>query len=77
MEHLFSDEGQLGYIRGGCQTARFSQLVAEGKVPQDVLDAMPPAEAYKNAYFPTLDEVNANKEAVVAGWDAIVGANVQ
>jgi putative spermidine/putrescine transport system substrate-binding protein len=77
MEHIFSDEGQLGYIKGGCQTARFTQMVADGKVPQDVLDAMPPAEAYKNAYFPTLDEVNANSEAVVGGWDATVGATVQ
>lgn len=77
MEHIFSDEGQLGYIKGGCQTARFNELVAAGKVPQDVLDAMPPAEAYKNAYFPTLDEVNANKTAVTEGWDAVVGANVE
>jgi putative spermidine/putrescine transport system substrate-binding protein len=77
MEHLFSDEGQIGYIRGGCQTARFNELVAAGKVPQELLDAMPPAEAYTNAYFPTLDEVNANREAVVAGWDSVVGANVQ
>ena len=77
MEHIFSDEGQLGYIKGGCQTARFTQMVADGKVPQDVLDAMPPAEAYKDAYFPTLDEVNTNKEAVVGGWDATVGAAVE
>lgn len=77
MEHLFSDEGQLGYIAGGCQTARFSELVAAGKVPQELLDAMPPAESYTNAYFPTLEEVDANKVAVTGGWDAIVGANVE
>lgn len=77
MEHIFSDEGQIGYIKGGCQTARFTELVAAGKVPQELLDAMPPADAYKNAYFPSLDEVNANKAAVTGGWDAVVGANVQ
>ena len=77
MEHIFSDEGQLGYIRNGCQTARFNELVAAGKVPQDVLDAMPPADSYANAYFPTVAEVDANREAVVGGWDAVVGANVQ
>ncbi|HMO09042.1 MAG TPA: ABC transporter substrate-binding protein [Paracoccaceae bacterium] len=77
MEHIFSDEGQLGYIKGGCQTARFAELVAAGKVPQEVLDAMPPADAYTNAYFPSLDEVNANRAAVTGGWDAVVGANVQ
>ena len=77
MEHIFSDEGQLGYIKAGCQTARFNELVAAGKVSKEVLDAMPPAEAYAKAYFPTLDEVNDNKTAVTAGWDSIVGANVE
>jgi putative spermidine/putrescine transport system substrate-binding protein len=77
MEHIFSDEGQLGYIKGGCQTARFGELVAAGKVPQEMLDSMPPADAYTNAYFPTLDEVNTNKDAVTGGWDAVVGANVE
>ncbi|AWB49140.1 iron ABC transporter substrate-binding protein [Gemmobacter aquarius] len=77
MEHIFSDEGQLGYIKGGCHTARFDEMVSAGKVPQEVLDAMPPAEAYKNAYFPTLEEVDANKAAVTEGWDATVGAVVE
>jgi putative spermidine/putrescine transport system substrate-binding protein len=77
MEHLFSDEGQLGYIRGGCQTARFTELVAAGKVPQELLDAMPPAESYANAFFPSVAEVDANSSAVTGGWDATVGANVE
>lgn len=76
MEHIFSDEGQLGYIAGGCTTARFGELVAAGKVPQEMLDAMPPAEAYETAVFPTVAEQDANKAAVTAGWDATVGANV-
>lgn len=77
MEHIFSDEGQLGYIKGYCQTARFNKMVADGKVPQELLDKLPPAASYEAAYFPSLDEVNANKEAVVGGWDATVGANVE
>ena len=77
MEHLFSDEGQLGYIRGGCQTARFTELVAAGKVPQELLDAMPPADAYANAFFPTVAQVDGNRVAVTGGWDATVGANVE
>jgi putative spermidine/putrescine transport system substrate-binding protein len=77
MEHLFSDEGQIGYNKGFCQTARFNSMVAAGKIPADVLSALPPADSYKAAYFPTLDEVNANKEAVVAGWDSTVAADVK
>ncbi|MFN4206770.1 MAG: ABC transporter substrate-binding protein [Agrobacterium albertimagni] len=77
MEHLYSDEGQLGWLKGYCHPARFNAMVKAGKVPQDLLDALPPAESYEKAYFPTLEEVDANKAAVTAGWDSVVGANVQ
>lgn len=77
MEHLYSDEGQLGWLKGYCHPARFNAMVKAGKVPQDLLDALPPAASYEKAYFPTLEEVDANKAAVTAGWDSVVGANVQ
>ncbi len=77
MEHLYSDEGQLGWLKGYCHPARFNAMVKAGKVPQDLIDKLPPAESYEKAYFPTLEEVDANKAAVVGGWDSVVGANVQ
>lgn len=77
MEYLYSDEGQLGWLAGYCHPIRFNDMVARGVVPQELLDKLPPAEGYAAAYFPTLEEVDANKAAVTAGWDAIVGANVQ
>jgi putative spermidine/putrescine transport system substrate-binding protein len=52
-------------------------MVKAGKVPQELIDALPPAAAYEKAYFPTLEEVDANKAAVTGGWDSVVGANVQ
>ena len=77
MEYLYSDEGQNLWLKGYCHPARFNAMVAGGKVPQDLIDALPPAASYEAAYFPTLDEVNANKKAVTEGWDTVVGANVQ
>jgi len=77
MEYIYSDEGQLGWLAGYCHPIRFNDLAARGVIPQALLDAMPPADAYARAYFPSLDEVNANKTAVTAGWDTVVGANVQ
>lgn len=77
MEYLYSDEGQLAWLKGYCHPARFNAMVKAGKVPQELLDALPPAESYEKAYFPTLEEVDANKAAVVSGWDSVVGANVQ
>ncbi len=76
MEYLYSDEGQLGWLAGYCHPIRFNDLVANDKVPQELLDALPPAEAYEAAVFPTIEQVNANSAAVTAGWDTIVGADV-
>ena len=76
MEYLYSDAGQLGWLEGYCHPIRFNDLAERGVIPQELLDALPPAEGYAVAVFPTLDQVNANKEAVVASWDSVVGANV-
>ena len=77
MEYLYSDEGQLGWLKGYCHPIRFNDLVKNGKVPQDLLDKLPPAAAYEKAVFPTLDEQAAYKETITKGWDSVVGANVQ
>ncbi|MDO9637097.1 MAG: ABC transporter substrate-binding protein [Pseudotabrizicola sp.] len=77
MEYLYSDEGQLGWLKGYCHPARFNAMAAADKLPADLMEALPPAESYEAAYFPTLEEVDANKAAVVGGWDATVGANVE
>ncbi len=76
MEYLYSDEGQIEWLRGYCHPIRFDDLVARGVVPQELLDALPPADAYARAVFPTIEQVNANRDAVVAGWDTVVGADV-
>ena len=76
MEYLYSDEGQLGWLRGYCHPIRFNDLAARGVIPQEVMDALPPAASYEAAVFPSLDAVNANSAAVKAGWDTVVGANV-
>ena len=77
MEYVYSDEGQLAWLKGYCHPARFNAMSKAGKIPQDLLDALPPAASYEKAYFPTLEEQDANKAAVTAGWDTVVGANVQ
>jgi len=76
MEYLYSDEGQLGWLKGYCHPIRFNDLAKNGKIPQELLDKLPPAEGYAKAVFPSLDAVNANSEAVKGGWDGVVGANV-
>jgi putative spermidine/putrescine transport system substrate-binding protein len=77
MEYLYSDEGHVGWLKGYCHPIRFNDLAKKGAIPQEVLDKMPPAAAYAEAVFPTLDEQGASKEAITKNWDTVVGANVQ
>ena len=77
MEYLYSDEGQLTWLKGYCHPIRFNDLASNGKIPQDLLDALPPAAAYEKAVFPTLDQQNTGKAAITEQWDKVVGANVQ
>jgi putative spermidine/putrescine transport system substrate-binding protein len=77
MEYLYSDEGQLGWLKGYCHPIRFNDLAKNGKIPQDLLAKLPPAASYEKAVFPTLEEQEAYKEVITKGWDSVVGANVQ
>jgi putative spermidine/putrescine transport system substrate-binding protein len=77
MEYLYSDEGQLGWLKGYCHPIRFNDLAKNGKIPQEMLDKLPPAASYEAAVFPTLDDQAAAKEIITKQWDAVVGANVQ
>jgi putative spermidine/putrescine transport system substrate-binding protein len=77
MEHLYSDEGQLTWLKGYCHPIRFNAMSAAGKIPQDLLDALPPAAAYDKAKFPSLEDQDAAKTAITGQWDSVVGATVQ
>ncbi len=77
MEYLYSDEGQIGYLKGYCHPIRFNDLVAKKKIPADLLAKLPPAEAYAKAVFPTLDEQSAAKAEITKDWDSVVGAAVK
>ncbi len=76
MEYLYSDEGQIGWLKGYCHPIRFNDLAAKGKIPADLLAKLPPADAYAKAVFPTLAEQGAAKEVITKQWDSVVGANV-
>ncbi|WP_409455696.1 ABC transporter substrate-binding protein [Paracoccus sp. (in: a-proteobacteria)] len=77
MEYIYSDEGQLEWLKGYCHPIRFNDMSKAGKIPQELLDKLPPAAAYEKAIFPTLDQQNANKKIVTEQWDSVVGAAVK
>jgi putative spermidine/putrescine transport system substrate-binding protein len=77
MEHLYSDEGQVAWLKGYCHPIRFLDLAKNKKVPADLLAKLPPAESYDKAVFPTLEQQAKAKEIITKQWDSVVGANVK
>ncbi|WP_246683910.1 ABC transporter substrate-binding protein [Labrys sp. KNU-23] len=77
MEYLYSDEGQIGYLKGYCHPIRFNEMVARKKIPADLLARLPPSEAYAKVLFPTLDQQAAAKAEITRNWVGVVGAKVE
>jgi putative spermidine/putrescine transport system substrate-binding protein len=76
MEYLYSDQGQVGFLRGACHPIRFNALAGAGKIPADVAAHMPPAEAYAHVIFTSLDEKRAAKSVVTRDWASEVGVDI-
>lgn len=77
MEFLYSDEGQLLWLKGYGHPARFNDLAARGVIPPELQVKLPPAEAYKKAVFPSITEQEAAKAAIADGWDRVVNVTIQ
>ncbi|MGL4766574.1 MAG: ABC transporter substrate-binding protein [Formosimonas sp.] len=77
MEFLYSDEGQLLWLKGYGHPVRFADLNKRGKVPADLAAKLPPAEAYQKALFPDIAAQENAKKFIAENWDKVVGVNVQ
>ena len=74
MEYLYSDEGQLIWLKGYCNPIRYDAMNAAGKIPADLAAKLPDT---KGAALPTLDQITAATTKITAGWPTTVGATVK
>ncbi|MEO9383842.1 ABC transporter substrate-binding protein [Chromobacterium phragmitis] len=77
MEYLFSDEGQVAWLKGYCHPIRFNDLTAKKKIPAELLNKLPDAAAYKKAVFPSIEQQESYKAGITKQWDSVVGSNVK
>jgi putative spermidine/putrescine transport system substrate-binding protein len=61
IEYLFSDEGQLFYLKGYAHPARYQALSTAGKIPADLAAKLPSASEYANVKF--VSDINALTQA--------------
>ncbi len=77
MEYLYSDEGQLTWLKGYAHPIRWDDMLKRGVIPQDLLAKLPPAEGYAKASYPTSSQLDSSKKKITEGWDKMVGADVK
>jgi putative spermidine/putrescine transport system substrate-binding protein len=67
-EFLYSDEGQLLWLKGFSHPARFQDMESRGVIPQDLLDQLPPAQSYETVQFPSPEQSDAQKAQIAEQW---------
>jgi putative spermidine/putrescine transport system substrate-binding protein len=72
-EFLYSDEGQLLWLKGYSHPARFQDMSDRDVIPQDLLDKLPSADLYTDVEFPTPEQTEKATQVITDGWSAVAG----
>jgi putative spermidine/putrescine transport system substrate-binding protein len=73
-EFLYSDQGQLLWLKGYSHPALFADLIARKKVSKALLNALPSPAAYAKVRFASVSQVTAARAAITTEWPKKVGA---
>ena len=73
-EFLYSDQGQLLWLKGYSHPALFADLVARKKVPKAMLNALPNPAAYAKVKFASVSQLTAARALISTEWPKKVGA---
>jgi putative spermidine/putrescine transport system substrate-binding protein len=72
-EFMYSDQGQIIWLKGGAHPARFADLVARKVIPKAVLASLPAAAIYNKVKFASLGQQTAAKNLIAQQWPTKVG----
>jgi putative spermidine/putrescine transport system substrate-binding protein len=73
-EFIYSDQGQLLYLKGFAHPARFNDLAKRKRIPKSLLSALPPPSLYAKAKFASLSQQTAGKAKIASDWPSKVGS---
>jgi len=72
-EFLYSDQGQLLWLKGYSHPARFQDLSSRGVIPKSLLTALPSASLYAKVKFANSGQQTAAKNLIAQQWPSKVG----
>jgi putative spermidine/putrescine transport system substrate-binding protein len=72
-EFMFSDQGQVIFLKGFAHPARFNDLAKRKKLPAALLKALPAASIYSKVQFASIGQQTAAKAKIASDWTNKVG----
>ncbi len=73
-EFLYSDQGQIIWLKGAAHPARFNDLAARKVIPAALTKALPAAAIYSKVKFASIGQQTRAKELIAKQWPTAVGA---
>ena len=73
-EFLYSDQGQLLWLKGFSHPARFQDLAKRNVIPKALLAALPSASIYAKVKFASSGQQTAAKALIAQQWPSKMGA---
>jgi putative spermidine/putrescine transport system substrate-binding protein len=73
-EFLYSDQGQLLWLKGYSHPARYLDLAKRKKIPAALLRGLPPASVYSKIRFASSGQQTKAKNLIAEQWPAKMGA---
>jgi putative spermidine/putrescine transport system substrate-binding protein len=73
-EFVYSDQGQLLWLKGFSHPARFQDLAARKAIPKSLLSALPAASIYANVKFANSAQQTKAKNLIAQQWPTKVGS---
>jgi putative spermidine/putrescine transport system substrate-binding protein len=72
-EFVYSDQGQIIYLKGFAHPARFNDLAQRKMLPKSLLNALPSPALYAKAKFASVSQLTKAKAKIAAEWPSKVG----
>jgi putative spermidine/putrescine transport system substrate-binding protein len=73
-EYLYSDQGQLTWLKNYCSPIRYEDLKSRGIIPPEISARVPDTSG---TMLPTVDQIEKAGNLIVKGWAKTVGVAVK
>jgi putative spermidine/putrescine transport system substrate-binding protein len=73
-EFLYSDAGQLLWLKGFSHPARFTDMTRRKVIPNSLLRQLPAAAVYSQVKFATAGQLTRARELIATEWPKVVGS---